>query len=60
MSEGQFSNINPTGIALGSTLGLLSDKPVKNRLNHDAMRKKDVVNHLGENTASQLRRPQLR
>jgi len=53
----QFSKINPTEIALDSTSGLLSDKSVNNRLNHHTARKKKDVNHLGENTVSQIRRP---
>ena len=36
-------NISPTEVALGSTPGLLSDKPVNNRLNHDTKRKKVLL-----------------
>jgi len=36
-------NISPTEIALGSTPGLLSHKPVNNGLNHDTTRKKMLL-----------------
>jgi hypothetical protein len=52
-------NFSRTEIVLVEVPGLLSDKPVNNRLNHETTRKKMLLtNHLGEYTVWQLRRLQ--